>query len=82
MKNILLLVALFILSQVVNAEVITPNDDLLNQDLKFGHQDSQIEDDKRKIASEKGSTAKEESGDRDVASDADEDSNKIQFWEY
>lgn len=79
MKNIILLTALIFTSYIVRAEVINPSEEMMKQDLSFGHSESSESSDKRKVASD---NKEELDGERDVASEADQSSNKVQFWDY
>ena len=91
MKNIILLIVLFLISQFAMAEVVGPADDILSNDLSFQLNGPKADETKkRKVASDKtevtADTTKSESEsdtDRELASDADGSlTNGIQFWDY
>lgn len=76
MKNIILLTALFIISQYAMGEIVQPSEEMLDSDLNFKHSEE------KKFDREHG---QQESTQRDVASDKEKKQaleEKVQFWEY
>ena len=76
-----ILVLLF--CQVTMAEIVQPSDQALDEDLNFRLVEENSKN--RQIASDKEEKNDEQTdseGERDVASDQDDQSNKIQYWKY
>ena len=74
------LLALFPLSQLLKAEVVRPSEQMLSQDLSFGHEDPELKSDKREIASDEDKI--DENSEREVASEGEDSSNGVKFWDY
>lgn len=64
----------------VMGKVITPSDELLNDDLNFQYSDAKRKSKKRKIASQKSENNEEN---RDIANEEGVESTpKVPFWDY
>jgi hypothetical protein len=82
MRAYLILILLITVSSmsIANAKIVSNSDSSLDHDLNYMVDDQ--EDSKRDIASEEEESKQEVDGDRDIANDADENSNSIKYWKY
>ncbi len=81
MKLSLILVTLMFAFPTLG-QIVNPSEQTLNEDLNFKLVEE--EEKNRQIASDKNDKDEKDSeeSERDIASEADEQSNKIQYWKY
>ena len=85
MKIFIMMATIFFANQAFS-EIVQPNDQALDEDLNFRLVEDRSK--QRQIASDKESEQKKESdnetpdSERDIASDGEKESNKVQYWSY
>jgi hypothetical protein len=81
MKATILLIAMFFIAQYGMAQIVTPNEEMLNDDLNFNHNEDIPKAEKKQVTA----TDKNNPSEREVASE-ELDNNvvapKIKFWKY